>query len=176
MLLRARRRIAETTQREEAVHHCRRLVAAAHHAVGALRIAAGGAVAFPVCRLHQLLEGLRIAILQQVARLLPAEDVIRRRTPGRALILLSPIRNSRNSGDILNFHDFLRFDKIAGTACARARGPGSASGPAPCRSCSPAKARCLPRPSPSLRQSMRARCSDRCRRRRLRSWSRGSRA
>src|SRR5712691_13015227 len=55
------------------------------HAVGALLVAAG-AVRIPVGRVHQFLERARIALAEQVARLLPAEDVARRHAPRRAVI------------------------------------------------------------------------------------------
>src|SRR5215469_4455612 len=77
----------EAAQRPEAVHYCRRLIAAANHAVGALGIAAGHAVLFPLRRLEEFLECLRVAVLEQVARPLPAEDVVGRRAPRRALVL-----------------------------------------------------------------------------------------
>src|SRR5215510_14170431 len=56
-------------------------------AVAALFILAG-AVGIPVGGLHQLVEGLRIAFAEQIARLLPAEDVARRHAPRRALVFL----------------------------------------------------------------------------------------
>src|SRR3712207_7304449 len=42
------------------------------------------AVAAPMRRVEELLEGLSIAFLHQVAGLLPAEDAVRRHPPGRA--------------------------------------------------------------------------------------------
>src|SRR6185312_16210701 len=62
-----------------------RLVAAMHHAVGALLVIAG-AVAVPIGLLHQLAEALGIAFAEQVAGALPAEHVARRVAPGRAAI------------------------------------------------------------------------------------------
>src|SRR5215469_17969201 len=62
-----------------------RLVAAVRHAVRALFIRAG-AVGVPVGGLHQLLEGFRITFAEQIARLLPAEDVACRHAPGGAVI------------------------------------------------------------------------------------------
>src|SRR6201987_2829295 len=67
----------------------RRLVAAMGHAVGTLFILAG-AVGVPIGGLHQLLEGLRIALAEQIAGLLPAKAVARRHAPGRALKILVP--------------------------------------------------------------------------------------
>ena len=78
----------ELETRERVAHRRvrrRRLVAAMRHAVGALLVAAG-AVRIPVGRVHQFLERARIALAQQVARLLPAEDVARRHAPRRAVI------------------------------------------------------------------------------------------
>src|SRR5690348_7447624 len=55
------------------------------HAVGALFVIAG-AVGVPVGLRHQLLEALGIALAEQIARPLPAEDVARRIAPRRAVI------------------------------------------------------------------------------------------
>src|SRR6201988_3456992 len=57
------------------------------HAVGTLFVLAG-AVGLPVGGLHQLLEGLGVAFTEQIAGLLPAEDVACRHAPGRALVFL----------------------------------------------------------------------------------------
>src|SRR5712691_5868406 len=62
-----------------------RLVAAMRHAVRAFLVLAG-AVGIPVRGLHQLAERLGVALAQEVARLLPAENVARRHAPGRAVI------------------------------------------------------------------------------------------
>ncbi len=47
-----------------------------------------GAVGFPIGGVHQLLEGLGVAFTEQIAGLLPAEDVARRHAPRRALVFL----------------------------------------------------------------------------------------
>src|SRR5947209_8194884 len=57
------------------------------HAIGALLILAG-AVGIPIGGVHQLLEGLGVALAQQVAGFLPAEDVARRHSPRRAFVIL----------------------------------------------------------------------------------------
>src|SRR6266513_6540156 len=57
------------------------------HTVGAFLILAG-AVSFPVCGFHQLLEGLGVAFAKQIAGLLPSEDVTRGHAPWRAFIAL----------------------------------------------------------------------------------------
>ena len=62
-----------------------RLVAAMGHAVGAFLVAPG-AVGIPVGRLHQFLEGLGVAFAEQIAGLLPAEQIARRHSPGRAVV------------------------------------------------------------------------------------------
>jgi len=64
-----------------------RLVAAMRHAVRAFFVAAG-AVGVPVGGLHQFRERLGVAFAEQVARLLPAEDVARRHAPRRAVEFL----------------------------------------------------------------------------------------
>src|SRR5450755_1030862 len=71
----------------KSVLHSSGLVAAAHHAVHALGIAALGAVVIPVGAVEQFLEGVRIAVLQQVAGLLPAKDVVGGHAPGGALVV-----------------------------------------------------------------------------------------
>ena len=57
------------------------------HAVGALLVAAG-AVGIPVGGFHQFRERLDVAFAEQVARLLPAEDIARRHAPRRAVEFL----------------------------------------------------------------------------------------
>src|SRR5260370_9963995 len=57
------------------------------NAVGFLLVLAG-AVALPVRRLHQLLEGLGIAFAEQIAGLLPAKNIASRHTPWRAFVFL----------------------------------------------------------------------------------------
>ena len=64
-----------------------RLVAAMRHAVGALLVAAG-AVGIPVGGFHQFRERLDVAFAEQVARLLPAEDIARGHAPRRAMEFL----------------------------------------------------------------------------------------
>src|SRR6185369_2443325 len=55
------------------------------HAVGAFFVLAG-AVAVPVGGRHQFLEGLGVAFAEQIAGLLPAENVARRHAPWRAFV------------------------------------------------------------------------------------------
>src|SRR3984957_10412643 len=67
--------------------HRRRLISATDHTVGTFWIARLGAVILPLRLFNQLLEGGSVAILQQIAGLLPAKDVISRVAPGRALVV-----------------------------------------------------------------------------------------
>src|SRR6185436_8022251 len=67
-----------------------RLESAVHHAVLTARVAALAAIAGPVRLFHQLAERARIPVLQQVARALPAEDVVGGVPPGRALKVALP--------------------------------------------------------------------------------------
>src|SRR6185437_9224434 len=76
----------KTAQRPEAVHDRGRLIAAAHHAISALGIAAGHSVIFPFGGFQKLLESLGVTILEQVAWPLPPEDVVGRGAPRRALV------------------------------------------------------------------------------------------
>src|SRR5229473_3119192 len=62
-----------------------RLVAAMRHAVRAFLVAAG-AVGIPVGGLHQLAERFGVAFAEQIAGLLPAENVARRHAPRGAMI------------------------------------------------------------------------------------------
>src|SRR5580700_6555916 len=55
------------------------------HAVRAFLVAAGP-VGIPVRRLDQLLERLCVAFAEQIAGLLPAEDIARRHAPRRAVV------------------------------------------------------------------------------------------
>src|SRR6266446_8105822 len=71
----------------DGVHYRGRLVAAVHHAVGALLVIPG-AVSVPVGIFHKLLEGLRIALAEQIAGPLPPEIVSCRVAPGRTAVLL----------------------------------------------------------------------------------------
>ncbi len=62
-------------ERAERIVHRRRFISAVDHAIGALGIARLGAVLVPLGLAHQLFEGVGVAVLQQVARLLPAEEL-----------------------------------------------------------------------------------------------------
>ena len=57
-----------------------------HHAIRALRIARFGAIIRPLRRLHQFFVRFGVAILQQVAGLLPSENVVGRHAPRRAFV------------------------------------------------------------------------------------------
>src|SRR5262245_51638723 len=69
------------------VDHRRGFVAAVNHAIAAARVTARVAVLFPLGRLDQFLERLRVTVIEQVTRLLPAEDVVIRVAPRRALVI-----------------------------------------------------------------------------------------
>src|SRR5262245_15262244 len=81
-------RVAEAPPRPEGVVHRGRLVPAVHHAVAALLVAAALTVILPARGLEQLLERRRVALLEQIAGALPAEDVEGRVAPRRALEIL----------------------------------------------------------------------------------------
>src|SRR5277367_6251403 len=76
----------ESAERTERVVHGAGFVAAVHHAIGALGIAALGAVALPFGLAHQLVEGIGVAVLQEVAGFLPAKNVVGGHTPWRAFV------------------------------------------------------------------------------------------
>src|SRR5438874_67505 len=81
-------RVAEAAPGAERVVHGRGLVAAVDHAVTALVVAAPAAVVLPLRRLDELAKGGRVALLQEIAGALPAEHVVRRVAPRRALEVL----------------------------------------------------------------------------------------
>src|SRR6267143_2844561 len=81
-------RVAEAAPGAERVVHGRRLVAAVNHTVTALVVTAPIAVGLPLRRLDELAEGLRVALLQEIAGALPAEHVVRRVAPRGALEVL----------------------------------------------------------------------------------------
>src|SRR4029077_14768317 len=80
-------RAPESAQRTECRAHCRRLISAMDHAIAAAGIPAGATIVGPIRRIDQFLEGLRVTFVEQVARLLPAENVVGRIAPGRAFEL-----------------------------------------------------------------------------------------
>src|ERR1043166_1922329 len=79
--------LPETAQTAKTVIDGARFIAAVHHAVRTLRIARFGAVVLPPGGIHKFLKGVRVTVLQQVARLLPAENVVGGHAPWRAGII-----------------------------------------------------------------------------------------
>ena len=71
-----------------------------NHALGALLILTC-AIVLPLRRFEQLAEGFRITFLQEIAGLLPTEDVIRRITPRRALIFFLPHQEIQEEGRLV---------------------------------------------------------------------------
>ena len=57
------------------------------HAVGAVRVTRFGAVCLPCGLLNQFIESIGIAILEQIAGLLPPKNVVSRHSPGSAGIV-----------------------------------------------------------------------------------------
>src|SRR5213594_5227409 len=78
-------RVAQALQRAEGVVHGGGFVPTMDHAVLALLVSALAPVVLPARGLHQLAEAVGIALLEQVARTLPAEDVVGGIAPRRAL-------------------------------------------------------------------------------------------
>src|SRR4029077_20156574 len=81
----AKRDLCDLQRITDGVHYRGRLVAAVHHAVGALLVIPG-AVGVTVSIFHEFLEGFRIALAEQIAGPLPAEIVPCRVAPGRAAV------------------------------------------------------------------------------------------
>src|SRR5713226_1688333 len=76
----------QSTQAAEGMIHRRSFVTTVHHAVRALGIAGLGAVVLPLGGVQQFLKRIYVTVLQQIAWLLPAEDVVRWHSPWRASI------------------------------------------------------------------------------------------
>src|SRR5262249_11915999 len=89
------RGLQEPPQRAKCLRHGCRLIPAVHHAVAALGIAARTTVVLPFRRRDQLLKRPRVAFLNQVARLLPAKEVVRRVSPRRAFQLPLPLQEKQ---------------------------------------------------------------------------------
>src|SRR5436309_1611984 len=79
--------VAEAAPGAERMVHGRGLVAAVDHTVPALVVAALAAVVLPLRGLDQLLERRRVTLLEEVAGPLPAEHVVGRVPPRRALVV-----------------------------------------------------------------------------------------
>src|SRR5205814_912699 len=71
----------ESFQRTESLIYGGRLMTAVDHAVLAFLIAASLPVVLPLCIFQQLLKGLSVSFLEEIARSLPAEEVVSRITP-----------------------------------------------------------------------------------------------
>src|SRR5690349_7200353 len=80
-------RIPKAAQGAERMVHRGSFIAAVHHAVGAARVAGLGAVALPLGGFQQLLKGIGVSVLQQVAGFLPAKNVERGHAPGSAGVI-----------------------------------------------------------------------------------------
>src|SRR5947207_1873990 len=79
--------VPHSAQRTESVIHCRRLITAVHHAIGTARVSRLGAILVPFGSLQKFCEGIRVPILQQVTRFLPAEHVEGGHSPGSTGII-----------------------------------------------------------------------------------------
>src|SRR5207245_6027877 len=73
-------------ERSECVIDGAGLVSAVHHAIGAFGIAALSSVVLPFRVTNQFLECVSVPVLQKVAGLLPAKDVVGWHAPGGAAI------------------------------------------------------------------------------------------
>src|SRR5690242_13523374 len=78
----------KTAKAAKGVIHSRGFVTAMNHAIRALRVAGFRAVVLPLGRSHELLETVRVAVLEEIAGLLPAEDVVGWHAPRGAGVLL----------------------------------------------------------------------------------------
>src|SRR5437899_5456923 len=79
-------RPAKSPQGAKGIVNGLRFIAAMDHAVGALLVSASSVVV-PVRVLDELPEGRGVAVLEQITRLLPAENVVGGIAPWRALVV-----------------------------------------------------------------------------------------
>src|SRR6267142_6930786 len=77
---------AKSSDGAERIVNGRCFIAAMDHAVGAFLVPAGPVV-IPVRVIDELLEGRGVAVLEEVTRLLPAEDIVGGIAPRRALVI-----------------------------------------------------------------------------------------
>src|SRR5207244_499044 len=100
---------AKSSQRTKRIVHGRCLVAAMDHAVSALLVPSSPVVV-PVRVLDELREGRGIAVLKQITGLLPAEDVVGRVAPRRALVVhLAHEEVDRKSTRLNSSHQIISY-------------------------------------------------------------------
>ena len=90
-----------------------------HHAIGAFLIPPCSVV-IPLRTFHQFTERLRVALLEQIAGLLPPEDVIGRIAPGRALVLPPPHQEIQEQRRLIELPALLRAPQNTGKQFPRA--------------------------------------------------------
>src|ERR1700691_1803914 len=81
------------------------------HAILALGVVALVAVIVPIGEFEIFLEGFHIAVLEEVARLLPAEDVVGRAAPGSAReieVALKELKEQRREVELPTFPGVLK--------------------------------------------------------------------
>src|SRR2546426_6304157 len=100
--------VAEAAPGAERMIHGRGLVAAVDHTVPALVVAALAAVVLPLRGLDQLLERRRITLLEEVAGPLPAEHVVGRVPPRRALVVALAHEELEEQGRLVELPAALR--------------------------------------------------------------------
>ena len=93
----------EALQCAEAIDHRWSLIAATDHAVGALGVAAGHAVVFPLGAFQQFLVTVGVALLKQIAGPLPSEDVIGGHAPGNAIVVALAHEEFKEQGRHVEF-------------------------------------------------------------------------
>ena len=84
-----------------------------NHAVGALFISTGP-ILLPLRQLHQLLKGFCIPLLEQIAGLLPSEDVVRWIPPRRTLVLTPPHKKIQKQRGLVELPTWLGASKDLG--------------------------------------------------------------
>src|SRR5690242_5974675 len=77
----------KSAERSEGVVYRTGFITTVHHAIGALGIATLAAVILPLGLTQKFGVGISVAVLHQVTRFLPAEDVIGGYAPGRAVVI-----------------------------------------------------------------------------------------
>ncbi len=110
----------EAFERAESVDDGWGLVAATHHAVGALGIARGHTVVFPLGFFEELFVCVGVALLQQVARALPTEDVVGGHAPGNAIVVAIAHEELEEQGRHIELPGFLAVGENGAEEAAHA--------------------------------------------------------
>src|SRR5262245_35088247 len=93
------------------------------HAVAALLVPALPPVVLPLGGVHQLPEGRGIALLEEIARPLPAKEVERGISPGRALVVVLAHEEAEEERRLIELPVLLRLRQHVGEELMGAGAP-----------------------------------------------------